>query len=397
MLKFKRIKAGPKAIRLPDLSKGQVGTLTKLPLKRRLMALCAAIAVPAMAAPGDFGAMPADAPFQSHIRVDLADTSSMPFERPGSSFPGSAFFYLADPPAESLIALPSFDPLESEDSATQVGELIEAGPSANPFFTAGGGTSHARALSCLAQAVYYEAASESTAGQRAVAQVVLNRVSHPNWPASVCGVVYQGSNRSTGCQFSFTCDGSLSRRPSAASLARARLIASDALSGDVYAPIGHATHYHTHWVNPYWASSLEHVGTIGAHRFYRSRGAAGRSGAFTQSYAGVEPGANERSQPVEVAGITPVPNLDQPTQASFTSGGNGASAVRAAATPPSANIVGTPDAALADQSLVGAGQVRQDYSNAGQWKDGAAAALAAQEAESIAAESFADGAGNAND
>ena len=35
------------------------------------------------------------------------------------------------------------------------------------------------------------------------------------FPASVCGVVYQGSTRATGCQFTFTCDGSLYRQPDA--------------------------------------------------------------------------------------------------------------------------------------------------------------------------------------
>ena len=68
-----------------------------------------------------------------------------------------------------------------------------------------------RSLDCLAQAIYYEARSESEDGQRAVAQVVLNRVRHPAWPNSVCGVVYQGPMRAGGgCQFTFTCDGSLS-------------------------------------------------------------------------------------------------------------------------------------------------------------------------------------------
>src|SRR3546814_18161788 len=72
----------------------------------------------------------------------------------------------------------------------------------------------ARALTCLADAVYYEAASESDAGQRAVAQVVLNRVRHPAFPATVCGVVFQGSERASGCQFSFACDGAMARTPS---------------------------------------------------------------------------------------------------------------------------------------------------------------------------------------
>lgn len=130
----------------------------------------------------------------------------------------------------------------------------------------------ADAATCLAQAVYYEAASESLDGQRAVAQVVLNRVRDARYPHNVCGVVFQGSGRSTGCQFSFTCDGSMVRPPSPAGWARARSVAEDALDGYVMAAVGGATHYHTVWVTPYWSPSLVKLGRIGAHIFYRWNG-----------------------------------------------------------------------------------------------------------------------------
>jgi spore germination cell wall hydrolase CwlJ-like protein len=107
-----------------------------------------------------------------------------------------------------------------------------------------------RALTCLTQAVYYEAASEGVDGGRAVAQVVLNRMRHPGYPASVCGVVYQGADRPTGCQFTFTCDGSLLRAPVQALWARSRKIAEEALKGRVFATVGHATHYHADYVLP---------------------------------------------------------------------------------------------------------------------------------------------------
>src|SRR3954468_6506981 len=91
---------------------------------------------------------------------------------------------------------------------------IAVGSPARPFDVGAASADDFRsALDCLTAAVYYEARSESEDGQRAVAQVVLNRVRHPAFPKSVCGVVYQGSNRATGCQFSFTCDGSLARGP----------------------------------------------------------------------------------------------------------------------------------------------------------------------------------------
>lgn len=146
-----------------------------------------------------------------------------------------------------------------------------------------------RALECLTQAVYYEAASEGPDGQRAVAQVVLNRMRHPGYPASVCGVIYQGSDKPTGCQFTFTCDGSLARLPIQSLWKQSRRIASEALAGKVFSPVGHATHYHADYVLPYWADSLDKSVQIGRHIFYRFRNALGESNAFRQRYAGVEP------------------------------------------------------------------------------------------------------------
>ena len=146
-----------------------------------------------------------------------------------------------------------------------------------------------RALTCLAQAVYYEAAGEGGDGERAVAQVVLNRMRHPGYPASVCGVVYQGSDRGTGCQFTFTCDGSLLRTPAASLWAQARKIAEQALAGKVFAPVGHATHYHADYVLPYWADSLDKTVQIGRHIFYRLPSVLGESRSFFQHYAGKEP------------------------------------------------------------------------------------------------------------
>jgi hypothetical protein len=163
-------------------------------------------------------------------------------------------------------------------------------PVARPFVWRGADrAAKARALECLTSAVYYEAGSEPADGEKAVAQVVLNRVRHPAFPSSVCEVVYQGSTRTTGCQFTFTCDGSLARRPSADGWARARRVAEAALAGAVYAPAGYATHYHADYVVPYWASSLAKNAVVGAHIFYRWAGGWGQPAAFTKSYAGREP------------------------------------------------------------------------------------------------------------
>jgi spore germination cell wall hydrolase CwlJ-like protein len=163
-------------------------------------------------------------------------------------------------------------------------------PAAKPFaLLARTPIDQMRSVDCLTQAIYYEAATEPDDGKRAVAQVILNRVRHPAYPSTVCGVVYQGSQRSTGCQFTFTCDGSLARGPMAPYWQRARAIAQEALAGKVFAPVGWATHYHTNWVVPYWSSSLTKVANVGTHIFYRWTGGWGRGPAFTDRHAGSEP------------------------------------------------------------------------------------------------------------
>lgn len=138
-------------------------------------------------------------------------------------------------------------------------------------------------LECLTAAVYYEAAGEPIQGQRAVAQVVLNRVRHPSFPNSVCGVVYQGSERQTGCQFTFTCDGSLRRTPQKDLWLRARQVAESALRGRIEASVGMSTHYHTDWVFPYWAPNLRKITKLGTHIFYGWNGSWGRRAAFTEA------------------------------------------------------------------------------------------------------------------
>lgn len=158
-------------------------------------------------------------------------------------------------------------------------------PAAKPFvLQARNDAERARALRCMTQAVYYEAALEPRAGQEAVAQVVLNRMRHPEYPNSVCEVVYQGWERWTGCQFSFTCDGSLLKAPMALYWRQAESVAKAALNGHVAATVGTATHYHADYVMPYWRPSLTKVGQIGAHIFYRWPGRAGTPSAFTDSY-----------------------------------------------------------------------------------------------------------------
>ncbi len=150
-----------------------------------------------------------------------------------------------------------------------------------------------RAIRCLTQAVYFEAALESTEGQEAVAQVVLNRVRDPNYPDSICGVVFEGAERVTGCQFSFTCDGALAQQPVAWAWNRAHAVALKALSGHVATRVGTATHYHADYVHPWWSPTLAKITQIGAHIFYRWKGFAGETSAFRQTYDGREPVIDE--------------------------------------------------------------------------------------------------------
>ena len=142
-----------------------------------------------------------------------------------------------------------------------------------------------RALLCLTQAIYYEAGYEPIEGRRAVAQVVLNRMRHPAFPKSICGVVYQGS-RQPVCQFSFVCDGSLYRRPALGAWKQAESIAAAALNGFVEKSVGASTHYHADYVAPYWAPRLAKLARIGAHIFYRWPGRWGSTAAFTGRYVG---------------------------------------------------------------------------------------------------------------
>jgi len=166
---------------------------------------------------------------------------------------------------------------------------LAAGPeAAQPFVASRDSGTFERSLECLSQAIYYEARSQSDDGQRAVAQVVLNRVRHPAFPNSVCGVVYQGSERSTGCQFTFTCDGSMNAGVQPYAWERARRIAESALRGSVYRPVGLATNYHTTAIHPYWAPSLVPQVIVGAHIFYRRPG-SGTIEAFSQSPSDDEP------------------------------------------------------------------------------------------------------------
>lgn len=243
--------------------------------------------------------LPSSAQWAWSLPRDSADSDKLigAAERPEDNFSGSAFYFL-DPDANAAPAQqlrgsqPEFPVVKADiapTSATDSALDDTALSAARPFIMKPGTIDYARALKCLTDAIYYEAANEPDAGQQAVAQVIINRMRHPTYPNSICGVIYQGSERATGCQFSYSCDGSMARIPARPAWLRAQRVAAQALAGSVYAPVGMATHYHATYVYPYWAPSLDFIGTIGAHRFYRWKGSAGRPSAFFRIHAGREP------------------------------------------------------------------------------------------------------------
>ena len=181
-------------------------------------------------------------------------------------------------------------------------------PAAAPFRMTGALDS-ARDLDCLTSAVYYEARGESAAGQAAVAQVVLNRVRHPAFPKTICGVVFQGAYGGGTCQFSFACDGSMRRGRESGAWTRSRGVAARALSGYVMADVGNATNFHTTYVNPGWRSQMMRVAQVGDHVFYRFGGHFGAPDAFTR-----QPGRSTTEQ------------VSRPVYASATSGPVGVTA-----------------------------------------------------------------------
>ncbi|HYX46676.1 MAG TPA: cell wall hydrolase [Sphingomicrobium sp.] len=223
------------------------------------------------------------------IGVAAALLAVLPAREPA----GAVTIALPKPRPASLVEATSGSALTDMRAVGEQAKVINAAlPFANAplhaaqsFALAGTDLDQRRALLCLTQTVYYEAGNEPLEGRRAVAQVVLNRLRHPAFPKSICGVVYQGAGTGT-CQFTFVCDGALYRRPAEGSWREAEQIARAALSGYVERSIGEATHYHADYVAPRWAPLLAKVAAIGQHIFYRWPGSWGQPAAFTGRYIG---------------------------------------------------------------------------------------------------------------
>ncbi len=128
-----------------------------------------------------------------------------------------------------------------------------------------------RELRCMATGLYFEARSEPVRGQLAVGQVIMNRVRSPDYPDTICGVIFQGDHRNTGCQFSFACDGKTDRPSNARLWQRSQKLAKDLTKGKVWLKdIANSTHYHADYVHPKWRRSMRRLKKIGRHIFYKS-------------------------------------------------------------------------------------------------------------------------------
>lgn len=126
---------------------------------------------------------------------------------------------------------------------------------------------------CLAAGIYFEARGEPIDGQKAVAQVIINRVKNPSYPNTICGVVYQNKRKRNRCQFSFACDGIRDRVRDSASWKTAEEITDDIIGQKFWMKsVGSSTHYHATYVNPRWARTMKRRVKIGRHIFYKTHG-----------------------------------------------------------------------------------------------------------------------------
>jgi len=127
---------------------------------------------------------------------------------------------------------------------------------------------NSRSVECLGLAMYWEARGEGTRGMTAVGSVVLNRVRHPEFPNSVCGVVFQGGE-SPPCQFSWWCDGKSDRPRNQIQWRSALAVAGYVLARRIKDPTRGALFYHSTSVSSPWHRQRQRTTQIGNHVFYR--------------------------------------------------------------------------------------------------------------------------------
>lgn len=130
-------------------------------------------------------------------------------------------------------------------------------------------------LRCMTEAIYYEAGNQSSLGKEAVATVIMNRVRHKNYPATICGVVYQHTYKDDlkVCQFSFTCQEKY--KPHYGLWKESKIIAQRVLKNyyhsDILKSLDKALWFHAVYVNPFWSQQKVLITQIGDHLFYRDK------------------------------------------------------------------------------------------------------------------------------
>ena len=128
-------------------------------------------------------------------------------------------------------------------------------------------------LLCIAEAIYFEARNQPQEGQLAVAQVILNRTRHPDYPDNPCDVVRQGKYIGTHplrhkCQFTYYCDGLKETIKDKPAFGTAFINAAAVYFG-LPDTTGGATHYHADYARPYWSAEMEYLTRIEGHLFYK--------------------------------------------------------------------------------------------------------------------------------
>lgn len=122
------------------------------------------------------------------------------------------------------------------------------------------------ALMCMALNIYFEARDQGYEGQLMVAEVTLNRVASPDFPDTICDVVWQPG------AFSWTDDGKSDDPKDLEAFAESVLVASNALYTPEIMLGTKALYYHEKSVHPYWAKSVTMLGRVGDHIFYVKKG-----------------------------------------------------------------------------------------------------------------------------
>ncbi|MBI3699319.1 MAG: cell wall hydrolase [Afipia sp.] len=299
-----------------------VKTSSAAPLDEELEAALKAPRLPQYDAAGSLQGLPQNHPLNTNASAEgAAKTETFSFQTSSQYFGNSAFGPSGDtlerwqPGQEPTIVLQNNDPdmklasLSLDTNDISEGESVAGkgqvtGENQRPRTPAErlglDGASRAKSEKCLTEAIYFEARGEAVRGQMAVAQVVVNRAFSGYYPNTVCGVVYQNSNRHLACQFTFACDGIRDVVKEPDMWERAKKIAQATLDGRIWLPeVGKSTHYHAYWVRPSWVAEMKKMYKFGVHTFYRPR--AWGDGADAPSWGNPADTAQISAQLVEAA------------------------------------------------------------------------------------------------